>query len=138
MDPAEQHGRIEGFGQDAVGADEMRPRLVHRLERTGEQQHGQACKRRPATDELDKLVPVPPGHGDIGQHQIRCRLRDGIDRPVAIRNRHDDDVLLGKGQFHDPPDRDAVVGEEDSLWHLDGIGRSGSGPQISRGREHSR
>ena len=57
-----------------------------------------------------------------------------LDRLIAVADGDHLDVLVGERQLDDPLDRDAVVGKQNSLRHVDVIGRcSRTRPQLRRG-----
>ena len=122
LDPRDDELRFERFGQHAVAPGGGRLRLIHRLERAGQQQDRNVLQPRRLLDVLRHLVPGPPGHADVDQHDVgRVRL-DSLDRLIAVADGDDLDVLVGEGQLDDALNRHAVVGEKKSLRHLGLIG----------------
>ena len=62
--------RLERLDQDAVAADRTRAGFVDRLERAGQEHHGNVRQRRVALDERGDLVAVPFRHPDVGEDDV--------------------------------------------------------------------
>ena len=65
-----------------------------------------------------KLIAVPARYADVGEHDIRRGRIDAPDCLVAVGNRHDVDIMIGKDQLDHALDRDALVGEQKSMHGL--------------------
>jgi len=107
------HSRSSGFG---------RARLVHRFERTGQQQHRNVRQPRRLLDESRDFVAVASGHPDVGEHDVRRRRLEALNRLFAVADRGHLNVLVGERQLDDALNRHAVVGQKEGVWHLGPIG----------------
>src|SRR5205823_3756353 len=96
--------------------------LVHGLESTGQQHDRNVSQPRRLLDMSRYLVPRPAWHADVRQHNIRGIRLDALDRLIAVTDRDDLDILVGKRQLDDALNRDAVVGEKQGLRHSGLIG----------------
>ena len=114
--------RLEGFRKHAVTAGGRGFHLVHGLERTGQQENGNVRQARRLFDVIGHLVAVLAGHTDIGQDNIGRRGLEMGNRLVAVADGDDLDVLVGKRQFDDALDGDAVVSQKKGVRHLGSIG----------------
>ncbi len=114
--------RLERFCQHAIAAGFRRARLVHRFERAGQQHHRNVRQPRRLLDESRDLVAVAPGHPDVGEHDVRRRRLEALNRLLAIADRGHLDVLVGERQLDDALNRHAVVGQKEGVWHLGPIG----------------
>lgn len=75
---------------------------------------------------LRDLVARPPGHRDVHQHDVGRLAVDGLDSLITVADRNHIDVFIGERELDDPLNRDAVVGEQELVWHLVVIGASGA------------
>jgi hypothetical protein len=69
---------------------------------------------------LRDLVAVLAGHADVGEHDVGRRRLEPLDRLIAVADRDDGHVLVGKGQLDHALNRDAVVGKEKGVRHSQG------------------
>jgi len=60
---------------------------------------------------------------DHGRFPIKRTIDESVDVTADVfADGHDVDVFVGKGQFDDALDRDAVIGKEQGVRHLGTIG----------------
>jgi hypothetical protein len=109
--------RLERLGQEAVAADPGRALLVERLERAGEQQHGDVAEGRVLLDEVAHLVAVLLRHDDVAEDHVGADFLGLLDGEPPVADGCHLEVLVGEGQLDDLLDRDAVVRQQDLLAH---------------------
>ena len=133
FDPRDDELRFERLGQHPVAPGGRRLRLIHGLERPGQQQDRNVPQPRRLLDVVRHLVSGPPGHADIDQHDIGRLRFDALDRLIAVADGDDLDVLVCEGQLDHALNGHAVVGEKKSLRHLGLIGQTRSIGQVRVG-----
>jgi hypothetical protein len=101
----------------AVGVRRAGAVLVEGLEGAGEEEDRGGAERGVALDRLAELVPVPPRHHDVGEHDVRLELARLRERLLAVVHRGDAEVLVGEDDSHDLLDGDRVVREKKVLGH---------------------
>ena len=117
LHPGDHHVRLEGLRQHAVAAGGAGALLVHGLEGPREQQHRDVGQVRRALHERRHFVPVPLGHADIGQDDVRAFGLDALDGLLPVSDGDDLDVLVREGQLDHALNRDAVVSEQELVRH---------------------
>ena len=113
----EQRLAVEGLGDVAIGARGTGPRLVERLEGSGEQEHRHLAELRVGLQRLAELVAVHAGHDRVGEHDVGPGLPRPGERVLAVVHGGDPVVLPGEDDAHDLLDGDRVVGEQQVLGH---------------------
>ena len=113
----EQGLAVEGLGDVAIGARGTGPRLVERLEGSGEQEHRHLAELRVGLQRLAELVAVHAGHDGVGEHDVGPGLPRPGERVLAVVHGGDPVVLPGEDDAHDLLDGDRVVGEQQVLGH---------------------
>ena len=91
--------------------------FVDRLERAGQQQDRNVLQLGRLLDEHGDFIAITFRHSDIRQDDVGRILLHPVDRLLPIADGNDLDVFLGKRQFDDALDRDAIVCEQ-QLWGI--------------------
>ena len=116
--------RLERLRQHAVAPDGARALFVDGLEGAREQQHRDVGQVGGALHERRHVVPVPLGHADICEDDVRALGFDALHGLLPVANGDDLDVFVREGQFDHALDRHAVVGEQELVRH--GLGYLGT------------
>ena len=91
--------------------------VVNGVERTRQQQHRNPRQRWRVADMPRHRIAIAAGHVDIRQDNVgrgRVEPRHGL---VTVANGDHRHVFVSEGQFDDPLDRDAVIGEQERMRH---------------------
>jgi hypothetical protein len=113
---------LEGLGEHAVTARAGRPGSVNRFEGAGQEHHGDVRKPRRLLHVRGHFVAGLPRHSHVDQDDVRRDRVEPGNGLIAVTDGHDVDILVGEGQLDHTLNRHAVVGQEQSLWHLGYIG----------------
>ena len=106
------------FPEGVPGLEQGVPKDLSRGARQQDDRNVREPRRPP--DVLRDLIAVLAGHPDVGEHDVGRRRLEPLDRLIAVADRDDGHVLIGKRQFDDALNRDAVVGKEEGVRHSQG------------------
>ena len=125
LDAADDELRLERLREHAVAPGRGGARLIHGLERAGQEDDRNVRELRVLTNVIGDFVAVFSRHADVGEDDVGRRGFEPLDGLIAVADREDLDVLVGKCQLDDALNRDAIVGQQQSMRHLVSIGRCG-------------
>ena len=114
--------RLEWLGEHAVTARAGGPGRVNRFEGAGQEHHGDVREPRRLLHVRGHFVAGLPRHSHVDQDDVRRDRVEPGNGLVAVTDGNDVDILVGEGQLDHALNRHAVVGQEQSLWHLGYIG----------------
>ena len=129
--------RLERLDEHAIAAHFLGFRLVHRLERAGEEEHGDVLEVGVSLDERRNLVAASLRHADIGENDVRTIRRNARNRLFAVTDSDHLHVLTRKGELDHPLNRDAVVGQQQLVHKTSPEAESWQVKQVSAPRLRS-